>query len=52
MCQIIDAFLFSNFVLKTQMQVLDFAVFPEPEFDVPIFCANFFATTNTSIMVL
>ncbi|XP_040991849.1 phytochromobilin:ferredoxin oxidoreductase, chloroplastic [Juglans microcarpa x Juglans regia] len=34
------------------MQVLDFAAFPEPEFDVPIFCANFFATTNTNIMVL
>ncbi|KAG6682653.1 hypothetical protein I3842_13G153700 [Carya illinoinensis] len=34
------------------MQVLDFAAFPEPEFDIPIFCANFFATTNTNIMVL
>ncbi|KAB1228016.1 Phytochromobilin:ferredoxin oxidoreductase, chloroplastic [Morella rubra] len=34
------------------MQVLDFAVFPELEFDVPIFCANFFATTSTNIAVL
>lgn len=34
------------------MQVLDFAVFPEPEFDVPIFCANCFSTTSTSIVVL
>ncbi|XP_059431253.1 phytochromobilin:ferredoxin oxidoreductase, chloroplastic-like [Corylus avellana] len=34
------------------MQVLDFTVFPEPEFDVPIFCANFFATTSINIVVL
>lgn len=34
------------------MQVLDFTVFPEPEFDIPIFCANFFTTTSTSIVVL
>lgn len=34
------------------MQVLDFAVFPEPEFDLPIFCANFFATASLSIVVL
>lgn len=34
------------------MQVLDFAVFPRPEFDLPIFCANFFATATTNIVVL
>ncbi|ONI14024.1 hypothetical protein PRUPE_4G258500 [Prunus persica] len=34
------------------MQVLDFAVFPEPEFDMPIFCANFFSSANTNIVVL
>ncbi|XVF47299.1 hypothetical protein PTKIN_Ptkin03bG0098600 [Pterospermum kingtungense] len=34
------------------MQVLDFAVFPKPEFDLPIFCANFFTAANTNIVVL
>ncbi|KAH0987656.1 hypothetical protein GBA52_014833 [Prunus armeniaca] len=34
------------------MQVLDFAVFPQPEFDMPIFCANFFSSANTNIVVL
>ncbi|XP_052201759.1 phytochromobilin:ferredoxin oxidoreductase, chloroplastic isoform X2 [Diospyros lotus] len=34
------------------MQVLDFAVFPKPEFDLPIFCANFFATASLTIVVL
>ncbi|KAH7560699.1 hypothetical protein JRO89_XS10G0076300 [Xanthoceras sorbifolium] len=34
------------------MQVLDFAVFPKPEFDLPIFCANFFTTANKNIVVL
>ncbi|KAF5192551.1 Phycoerythrobilin ferredoxin oxidoreductase [Thalictrum thalictroides] len=34
------------------MQVLDFAVFPEPEVDLPIFCANFFATASMNIIVL
>ncbi|KAK2973201.1 hypothetical protein RJ640_009831, partial [Escallonia rubra] len=34
------------------MQVLDFAVFPEPEFDLPIFCANLFTAGNTNIVVL
>ncbi|THU44558.1 hypothetical protein C4D60_Mb02t08640 [Musa balbisiana] len=34
------------------MQVLDFAVFPEPEFDLPIFCANFFTNASLSIVVL
>ncbi|KAL9455071.1 hypothetical protein AB3S75_010473 [Citrus x aurantiifolia] len=34
------------------MQVLDFAVFPKPEFDVPIFCANFFTAASTNIVVL
>ncbi|XP_058078486.1 phytochromobilin:ferredoxin oxidoreductase, chloroplastic isoform X4 [Magnolia sinica] len=34
------------------MQVLDFAVFPEPEFDLPIFCANFFTAASMNIIVL
>ncbi|KAI5671083.1 hypothetical protein M9H77_11447 [Catharanthus roseus] len=34
------------------MQVLDFAVFPTPEFDLPIFCANFFTAAGTNIVVL
>ncbi|XP_073271158.1 phytochromobilin:ferredoxin oxidoreductase, chloroplastic [Primulina huaijiensis] len=34
------------------LQVLDFAVFPRPEFDLPIFCANFFSTATTNIVVL
>lgn len=38
--------------LNNFMQVLDFAVFPKPEFDVPIFCANFFTAASTNIVVL
>ncbi|XP_038880083.1 phytochromobilin:ferredoxin oxidoreductase, chloroplastic [Benincasa hispida] len=34
------------------MQVLDLAAFPEPEFDVPIFCANIFTAASSSIVVL
>ncbi|KAF7815219.1 phytochromobilin:ferredoxin oxidoreductase, chloroplastic isoform X1 [Senna tora] len=34
------------------MQVLDFAVFPKLEYDVPIFCANFFTSARTNIVVL
>ncbi|GMP91330.1 hypothetical protein CsSME_00042076 [Camellia sinensis var. sinensis] len=34
------------------MQVLDLAVFPKPEFDLPIFCANFFSTASMNIVVL
>ncbi|OWM69159.1 hypothetical protein CDL15_Pgr025346 [Punica granatum] len=34
------------------MQVLDFAVFPESEYDLPIFCANFFSASKTNIVVL
>lgn len=34
------------------MQVFDFAAFPKYEFDLPIFCANFFSTTNMNIIVL
>ncbi|KAH6791652.1 phytochromobilin:ferredoxin oxidoreductase [Perilla frutescens var. hirtella] len=34
------------------MQVLDFAIFPRAEFDLPIFCANFFTTPVISIVVL
>ncbi|GAV91713.1 Fe_bilin_red domain-containing protein [Cephalotus follicularis] len=34
------------------MQILDFAVFPKPEVDLPIFCANFFTTASMNIIVL
>ncbi|XP_020571278.1 phytochromobilin:ferredoxin oxidoreductase, chloroplastic isoform X2 [Phalaenopsis equestris] len=34
------------------IMVLDFAAFPEPKFDIPIFCANFFTTSALSIIVL
>ncbi|XP_054817705.1 phytochromobilin:ferredoxin oxidoreductase, chloroplastic-like [Prosopis cineraria] len=34
------------------MQVLDFAVFPKVEYDVPIFCANFFTSGRSNIIVL
>ncbi|KAF9595157.1 hypothetical protein IFM89_037586 [Coptis chinensis] len=34
------------------MKVLDFAVFPEPELDLPIFCANFFTAGSMNIIVL
>ncbi|AEE74729.1 phytochromobilin:ferredoxin oxidoreductase, chloroplast / phytochromobilin synthase (HY2) [Arabidopsis thaliana] len=34
------------------MQVFDFAGFMEPEYDTPIFCANFFTSTNVNIVVL
>ncbi|XP_071690302.1 phytochromobilin:ferredoxin oxidoreductase, chloroplastic [Rutidosis leptorrhynchoides] len=34
------------------MKVLDLAVFPEAEYDLPIFCANFFTSVNTNIIVL
>ncbi|XP_057954952.1 phytochromobilin:ferredoxin oxidoreductase, chloroplastic isoform X2 [Malania oleifera] len=33
-------------------QVLDFAAFPEPKFDLPIFCANFFTSAGANIVVL
>ncbi|XP_006646678.2 phytochromobilin:ferredoxin oxidoreductase, chloroplastic [Oryza brachyantha] len=37
---------------KNSFQVLDFAAFSEPEYDLPIFCANVFTTTAQSIVVL
>ncbi|KAK8637633.1 hypothetical protein V6N13_136107 [Hibiscus sabdariffa] len=37
---------------REAMQVLDFAAFPKPEFDLPIFCGNFFTAANTNIVVL
>ncbi|KAK1294390.1 hypothetical protein QJS10_CPA16g01082 [Acorus calamus] len=37
---------------RHKMQVLDFAVFPKPEFDLPIFCANFFSSGQLNIIVL
>jgi hypothetical protein len=33
------------------MQVLDFAAFSEPEYDLPIFCANAFTSPARSIVV-
>lgn len=39
-------------VLHIILQVLDFAAFPKPEFDVPIFCANFFTNASMNIVVL
>lgn len=41
-----------SFEVSGVNQVLDFAVFPEPEFDLPIFCANFYRAANTNIVVL
>ncbi|KAG2272558.1 hypothetical protein Bca52824_067113 [Brassica carinata] len=34
------------------MQVFDFAGFMKPEYDTPIFCANFFTSANMNIVVL
>ncbi|XP_038972871.1 phytochromobilin:ferredoxin oxidoreductase, chloroplastic isoform X2 [Phoenix dactylifera] len=34
------------------VKVLDFAAFSKPEFDLPIFCANFFLNASLSIVVL
>ncbi|KAL9240866.1 hypothetical protein vseg_015038 [Gypsophila vaccaria] len=34
------------------LQVFDFAVLPKFEFDLPIFCANFYSNPATSIIVL
>ncbi|KAK6925554.1 Ferredoxin-dependent bilin reductase [Dillenia turbinata] len=34
------------------MQVLDFAAFPTPQYDLPIFCANFFSSSSMNIVVL
>ncbi|KAL9269055.1 Phytochromobilin:ferredoxin oxidoreductase, chloroplastic-like protein [Drosera capensis] len=34
------------------MQVLDFAVFPDVAYDLPIFCANFFTSSVKNIIVL
>jgi phytochromobilin:ferredoxin oxidoreductase len=39
-------------VMHTPLQVLDFAAFSEPEYDLPIFCANAFTTPAQSIVVL
>ncbi|XP_021310894.1 phytochromobilin:ferredoxin oxidoreductase, chloroplastic isoform X2 [Sorghum bicolor] len=37
---------------KNSAQVLDFAAFSEPEYDLPIFCANAFSSPARSIVVL
>ncbi|XP_044478874.1 phytochromobilin:ferredoxin oxidoreductase, chloroplastic [Mangifera indica] len=42
----------SMYIRNEVMQVLDFAVFPKPEFDMPIFCANFFTNASMNIVVL
>ncbi|KAJ6299506.1 hypothetical protein OIU76_020469 [Salix suchowensis] len=34
------------------IKILDLAVFARPEFDAPIFCANFFTTATMNIIVL
>ncbi|CAH9059210.1 unnamed protein product [Cuscuta epithymum] len=34
------------------VQVLDFAIFPRAEIDLPIFCANFFTTSVINIILL
>ncbi|GAU43690.1 hypothetical protein TSUD_254190 [Trifolium subterraneum] len=45
--------LLRSLIIETEtMQVLDFTVFPKAEYDVPIFCANFFTTAKTNIVVL
>ncbi|XP_061361155.1 phytochromobilin:ferredoxin oxidoreductase, chloroplastic isoform X2 [Gastrolobium bilobum] len=45
--------LLRSLIIETETtQVLDFAVFPKAEYDVPIFCANFFTSTRTNIVVL
>ncbi|KAK7320282.1 hypothetical protein VNO77_29616 [Canavalia gladiata] len=45
--------LLRSLIIETEsMQVLDFAVFPKAEYDVPIFCANFFTSAKTNIVVL
>ncbi|RDY05561.1 Phytochromobilin:ferredoxin oxidoreductase, chloroplastic [Mucuna pruriens] len=45
--------LMRSLIIETEiMQVLDFTVFPKAEYDVPIFCANFFTSAKTNIVVL
>lgn len=45
--------LLRSLIIETEtMQVLDFTVFPESEYDVPIFCANFFTSAKTNIIVM
>lgn len=39
-------------IMHMLMQVLDFAAFSEPEYDLPIFCANAFSSPARSIVVL
>jgi hypothetical protein len=39
-------------MMHAWLQVLDFAAFSEPEYDLPIFCANAFTTPAQSIVVL
>jgi hypothetical protein len=39
-------------MVNMMMQVLDFGAFSEPEYDLPIFCANAFTSPARSIVVL
>uniref|UniRef100_A0A0R0LDA5 Phytochromobilin synthase n=1 Tax=Glycine max TaxID=3847 RepID=A0A0R0LDA5_SOYBN len=39
-------------LIPSPLQVLDFTVFPKAEYDIPIFCANFFTSAKTNIVVL
>lgn len=47
--------LHTNVVLSRRrrcVQVLNAAIFPRPEYDLPIFCADFFSTSSRNIIVL
>jgi hypothetical protein len=39
-------------MVNMMLQVLDFAAFSEPEYNLPIFCANAFTSPARSIVVL
>ncbi|KAL5126199.1 Phytochromobilin:ferredoxin oxidoreductase, chloroplastic [Glycine soja] len=41
-----------QYAISDPHEVLDFTVFPKAEYDVPIFCANFFTSAKTNIIVL
>ena len=43
---------YSVFSLGYGVQVFDFTGFMKPEYDTPIFCANFFTSANMNIVVL
>ncbi|KAL5125997.1 Phytochromobilin:ferredoxin oxidoreductase, chloroplastic [Glycine soja] len=41
-----------QYAISDPHEVLDFTVFPKAEYDIPIFCANFFTSAKTNIVVL